>query len=498
MKIKNKLKYDKVYDFLCVELLKKFTEKELEGLTYFVDCRYFNSDNYIIKLLNILKLHILNKNNFTHDLYCNVYEKVFAEKIVGADLNRAQKKRFNNKLNLLLRLTEEFLTIEALSNNPAYRSDLLHQKILEKRQFKLFNRHVNREKKRLETQSQKDIQHYQHQHKIEKNVLDYLYLSRQLNTQDNLSELIYNIDIEYLINKLSLHITLLYLDGVSAKNYDVSSMDAMTQLIHLPQYAVHPLIRIYLLAIDLTKTQSEAIYREFLSLLNTHTASTSKKDLNGFYVAATNFCAGKIQTGRFGYVELFDLYKIMDKKNLLTEDRFIPVNKLSNVIVVGCRVGEFDWAMQMIEKYQPFIRKSVRESVYHFNIGVIAFYKKEYPTALHHFIRVEHVNLNYDINARTMMMKAHYETDQEYDERTLQIFRSTEKYFNENQQLTPRNKKAYKNFIRTLINIYRVRHRATKMKLENIKEKLERQEVNSDKKWLLEKITELADKKTSR
>jgi len=100
MIIKNELKYQKVYDFLCIELLKKFTEKELEGLTYFVGCQYFNSDKYIIKLLKILRLNILNKNNLNHKLYCNVYERVFAEKIVGEDLNPAQKKRFNNKLNL--------------------------------------------------------------------------------------------------------------------------------------------------------------------------------------------------------------------------------------------------------------------------------------------------------------------------------------------------------------------------------------------------------------
>jgi len=478
-------------NFLCVELLEKFTEKELEGLAYFTSCQYFNSDKYVAKLLNVLRLNILNENNFNHKLYCNVYEKVFAEKIVDDDLSPIQKKRFNNKLNLLLRLAEQFLTIEALRDNPAYRSDLLCQKILEKRQFKLFNRHVKRDKKRLEAQSQKDVQYYQHQYKIEKNILDYLYLNGQFNEESNLPKLIYNIDLEFIINKFNLYISLLTIQGVTSKKQDTLSMQAMAQLINLPQYTKHPHIRIYLAAIDLAKTQSKVVYHKLLLLLDSHTESISKKDLNGFYILAVNFCVRQIQTGAFNYRKLFDLFKIMDKKNLLIEDDFIPVNKLKNVVTSSCRVDEFEWAMQMIEKYQPFIEKSVRESVYHFNVGVVAFYQKNYKKALHHFVRVESVNFTYDINCRVIIMKAHYETDKDYDERTLQIFRSTEKYFNENQQLTPRNKKAYKNFIRTLINIYRVRHRATKMKLENIKEKLERQEVNSDKKWLMQKIEEL-------
>ena len=495
MSSKNEIKYDKTLNFSCIELLKKFTVKELEGLTYFVECRYFNSDNYVIKLLNTIKLHILNKNNLKHKLYCNVYEKVFLEKIVGEDLNATQKKRFNNKLNLLLRLAEEFLTVEALRDNPAHRSDLLYQKILEKRQFKLFNRHVKRERKYLESQSEKDIQYYQHHYNIEKNVLDYLYMGGQLSTQDNLPELIYNIDIKFIINKLSTYITQLYLEGVTSRNYDVSSMEATLDLINLPQYARLPLIRIYLAAIHLAKAQNVTTYRELLALLDIHTEAISRKDLNGFYVVATNFCARQIQSGRFDHSELFDLYKVMDEKNLLIENYFIPVNKLRNVIAVGCRVNEFDWAMDTIEKYQPYVEKSVRESVYHFNLGGVAFYQKDYKKALHHFVRVESVNFNYDVNCRVVIMKAHYETDQEYDERTLQIFRSTEKYFNENTILTPKNKKAYKNFIRTLINVYRVRHRATKMTLKSIKEKLERQEVNSDKKWLLEKIAALESKR---
>ncbi len=491
MTIKNEIKYSKLHDFLCIELLKKFTEKELEGLKYFVECRYFNSDKYVIKLLDVLKLHIINQNNFTHKLYCNVFEKVFSEKVEGNNLNPAQKKRFNNKLNLLLRLVEDFLTIEALHDNPAYRSDLLYQKILEKRQFKLFNRHVKREKKHLVSQLQKDIEHYRHQHSIEKNVLDYLYLTGQLNKFDNLPELTYSIDVEFIINKLSTHITQLYLEEVNAKNYDTSSINAIDTLIKLPQYAAHPLIHIYVRAIRMIKTQSETDYHELLELLYSHAASISKKDLNGFYVAATNFCAQKIQSGVFDYRELSDLYKVMDEKNILIEEGFIPVNKLKNVVVMGCRVSDFSWAIEMTEKYQPFVEKSVRESVYHFNLGMIAFYQKDYKKALYRFVRVESVNFNYDVNCRVMIMKAHYETDQEYDERTLQIFRSTEKYFNENQQLTPRNKKAYKNFIRTLINVYRVRHRATKMTLEGIKKKLEKQEVNSDKQWLMEKVEEL-------
>jgi len=475
---------------ICIELLKKFSPKEIESFTSFVESRYFNSDELVVKLLVALKEWVLDQPHFDLSSLYMVYKEVFEEKVSKASLTPRQKKQFNYKLSALLRLAERFLVVEGLEENLTYYNDLLFQKILEKQQFKLFNRHIKRYKKQLATASQKNSTHYEQQEKLEKQVLYYLLISNQLATQDNLSALIYHTDLTYLIDKLRLQSTLLYLEAVNTKKYDTSSLEAMTSLLNLPQYANHPLIQIHQEANRLTETQNEKVYNQLLVLFETHSTSITKTDLKGFYIIAANFCLRQIQKGRFDFQHLFDLYKKMDEKNLLIEANSISVDDLKTIVTAGCRVGKFDWTVQMIEKYLPFVEKSVRESVYHFNLGGMAFYQTDYPKALHHFIRVESVNFDYDINCRVIMMKTHYEVDKEYDERTVQIFRSAEKYFNQNKQLTPKNKKAYKNFIRTLINVYRIRFGATKMKLEDLKAKLEKQEVNSDKKWLMQKIEE--------
>lgn len=475
---------------ICIELLKKFSPKEIESFTSFVESRYFNSDELVVKLLFALKEWVLDQPHFDLSSLYMVYKEVFEEKVFKASLTPLQKKQFNYKLSALLRLAERFLVVEGLEENLTYYNDLLFQKILEKQQFKLFNRHIKRYKKQLATASQKNSAHYEQKEKLEKQILYYLFISNRLTTQDNLSAVIYYTDLTYLIDKLRLQSTLLYLESVNTKKYDTSSIEAITGLLKLPQYANHPLIKIHQAANQLTKTQNETVYNELLILLETHSFSITKADLKGFYVIAANFCSLQIQKGAFDFKHLFELYKTMDEKNLLIEANSISVDELKTIVIAGCRIGEFEWTLQMIEKYQPFIVKQVRESVYHFNLGVVAFYQQDYEKALHHFIRVESVNFNYDVNCRVIMMKTHYECDKEYDERTLQIFRSAEKYFNENKQLTPQNKKAYKNFIRTLINVYRIRFGATKMKLVDLKTKLEKQEVNSDKKWLMQKIEE--------
>lgn len=476
----------------CIELLNSFSEKELDGLRHLVACAYFNTDKTIVKLLDIIKQNVWRKRQFSIELQLIIYNKLFNKKNTKTVLSELEKKRLSTKMSVLTRLAEEFLKIEALKENKAYGSDLLLQKILEKQQYGLFHRQINKDKKRLESQPYKDFAYHQLQQFIEENTLNYLHRSGELLKRDNLNELMYQTDIQYFLKNLSLYMTGLFLQNITSRTYDMASIKSMFSMLDLPQYASHPLIQIYLASIDLMQQATEVHYRHLLTILHDNEAAIPKADLNGFYIAATNFCAQQIREGKFGYQESFELYQRMDEKDLLIEDGFIPIGKLKNTITAACRVGEFEWATTMTEKYKNAIKKPIRESVYRFNMGAISFYQNDYKIALHHLVRVEHINLTYDINCRNMIIKAHYETDQEYDERTLQIFRSTEKFFNENKELTPRNKKAYKNFIRTLINIYRVRHRATKMTLENIKEKLERQEVNSDKKWLMEKIGELS------
>ncbi len=475
----------------CIDLLNAFSEKELDGLRHLASCSYFNTDKTIVALLDIIKRDVWRKRQFNVELEGIIYNKLFNKKSKKNGLSALEKKQLSTKMSVLTRLAEQFLKLEALNENNAYGGDLLLQKILEKQQFSLFQRHINKNKKQLEAQLYKDFEHHRHQQFIEENTLNYLHRSGELMNRDNLNELMYHTDIQYFLKKLSLYMSALTLQNLTLRQYDMTSVGLMFLMLDLPQYASHPLVQIYRATIDLIKNGTDKNYHKLLKILHHNEAAIPRGDLNGFYIAATNFCAQQIREGKLGYKEAFELYRIMDEKDLLIEGNYIPIGKFKNTITAGCRVGQFAWASVLTEKYKNAVKKPIRESVYHFNMGAIAFYQGDYKRALHHLVRVEHINLTYNIDCRNMIIKSHYETDQEYDERTLQIFRSTEKYFNENKELTPRNKKAYKNFIRMLINIYRVRHRATKMKLENIKDKLERQEVNSDKKWLMEKIEEL-------
>jgi len=408
-------------------------------------------------------------------------------------VNAKQKGVLDAIMGKLTALVKKFFAVEVLEENKIYYNMLLCDKLAEKQHFRALERSLNKEQKQLKTLQQQGIDYHFYEYQLEMARLNLLYRQGTILKADNLPELIHSFDTHYLIQKLDFQATALSFMGVSAqKKYDFEVFDATRPLLELGQYATHPLIQTYVTAIRMMQTREQVAYDDLLGLLNEFEAQIPSDNLRDFYKIAGIFCARRIREGKPEYHRhTFDLYKIMEQKNLLREGDFIPIAKLKNIISISCHVGEFDWAAEVLEMNKPFIRKPVRESVYQFNMGAIAFYKKNYHQAISHFIRVDKVDTNYDVNCRVQILKAYYELDEDYDERTMQQFRSTKRFIRENKSLKINGKQGWENFVSAATNLYKVRHRYGKITVERVQHQIDKFKSINDKRWLLEKMEEL-------
>jgi len=118
--------------------------------------------------------------------------------------------------------------------------------------------------------------------------------------------------------------------------------------------------------------------------------------------------------------------------------------------MIACRVEAYEWALEMNEYYQQYVLKAIRHSVYHFNMGTIAFHQKDFDIAHSHFIQVEKFDLTFYTNARVLMLKCLYEKGGDYSEHMMTALRSAEKYFKEHPRLASIRKTSYKNYIQIL------------------------------------------------
>lgn len=490
MEIKSKI----AKPIILIGLLQAFTTNELDQFIRFVESSYFNTDQRVTKLLKILKTIVITNQFFDEKKQLGTYQEIFPEEIIQERiLNKKQKKVLSVKLSLLTKLAKKFLIIEGLKENPACESKLLNQKLLEKKQLSLLNKHSKTLSSELEKQKEKGIDYYAHTFQIEKGKMDYLFQKGLITKENNFSQLLESLDLFYLLNSLEIQSSIQsVLNLTQNRKVTYGNTEIVDMLTSIPKYNTHPLVELYLATIQILKSYTETSYVKFLDLLMHHTAFIPKNYLIDFYNVACNFCALQIRKGRVDYFnKVFELYQMMDVEDILLDKNNIQVIKLKNIITTSCHIRKFDWATKIINKYISFVKKEERESVYHLNIGGIEFYKSNYKKAISHLIRVDKINLVCDLDCRILLLKSYYVMDLKYDERTMQIFRSANRFLDTQQGMSISLKKSYKNFIQILINLYRVRHKVGKRTLVGVQNKLEKMDFVSDKKWLLEKMDSL-------
>lgn len=481
---------------ILMELLHGLSKDEMKKIECFIQNKYFNTDNVVVELYAYLKKDIKKWNKeyiLNDDAKLQIYRHILPNKTISASLNDKQKAYLTAKMSLLTTAIKQFLTIEALQEDDTFQYILLHRKLLAKKQFYTLEKSIKKQKKALERRQKKGSDYYFETSQTELIILDFLYQQGKIFKQDNLPELMESFDTYYLIKQLDFHLTALSLMGASSsKSYNFERFDIISSLIELPQYANHPLIKSYQLAIDMMQNNSPSAYNELRALIQDNLTIIPKNNLIDFYKLATSFCARRTKEGKEEYYRhRFEMYKIMAREDLLMDNNFIPISFLKNIIGAACRVGEFDWARDVLEKYHTFIRAKVREQSYHFNCAVIEFHQKNYKQVIHHCIRVHRVNPAYDINCRMIELKAYYELDEEYSESTIQGFDTTMQTVRSQKRLSNQDKKAWGNFLNIAKGLYKIKHQSGKTTRENLQKKLDAFETINDKGWLLEKIEEL-------
>jgi len=480
--------------YLIVELLESFSAKELRGLQKIVSCSYFNTDRYVIKLLEVLIKKVLHQTDINQLIQLRLYNQVFSDlPAAKKELNQKQKAILRSKISSLTRLAERFISIEALEQSDQHQYDIKLNALLDKKQYRLFNKHLKKaENLAIEKQEKNNESDFKYQ--VEVNKFRWLYETGLLIKNDNINEIIEILDIDYLSKRMNFTINALQLRTRKPKNnYDLK----VVQLIDNEVFEEHlkgayPYLKLQMASIQLSLHETGEALTKLLGLLETNETFISREELIGYYTIALNFCTMMTRKGELQYLKNhFDIFKKMDKKKLLTIDELMPLQGMKNIVLIGCKAGEFEWVHYIIEKYTPYVNASYRMDVQKFNLGYLAFQQCNYEQAINHLLEVNNFQKSYDIDKRMLILKSYYELEKHYSEPTAQLFRSIEAFVMNNKQYTDIDKKVYKTTIRIFYNLYRYKHKVGKITLDTMTEKIEQAEYIASKTWLLEKIEEL-------
>jgi len=481
----------------CYFALSLFNKKELQELEDFVQSPFFNKDKSIIRLYQWLKKHF--ERNKPHPLTKRIaYIKTFPDRRKPTDpMSLHESRAINNVLSKLTKLIFRFLKWKAIEKNEAYNDHLLLQSFLDRNATDLFRLHLTQIYPLSNTSTRISPSAYYNNFLLEYDYSRWNLLQKSnVQKKDNLQAVSDNLSLYYLTTQFQLSFEMLIMRMAYKTDYDLDFLDALFTITELPRFKNNALVKIYKIAVLMFKEDDSQHFNQLKKLLLVHDKNIAAQAQNDLYILATNFCTTRIIKGEAEYLEeLFRLYQTMAEKNLLAEGEYIPVDKMKNIISVGCKLEYFDWTRQLIENSKDLIVPRFRDSVYHFGIGVIHFYQNNLKEAIGHLIRVEDIDINYHLSGKIVMMKAYYDLDEDYSERTEQIFKSFIAYIKQNKIISASYKESYTNFTKTLVGLYRIKHQVGKRSLEVVENRLNTYTRTSDKKWLLEKIAILKNRR---
>jgi len=250
------------------------------------------------------------------------------------------------------------------------------------------------------------------------------------------------------------------------------------------------LIHFYYLNLLLLVTPNiETHFYELKELLKNKANRIEKNVLGSFYIMATNYCNRKVKEGvTYFHNEVFDLYLLMLEQKLMHKGKYVRKEFIKNLVTVGLQAGKKKWSQQFIEDIQKNTIPEYRDSVYAFNKGLWYFYQQDYGHALQMLLKVENIDVFYNLDCRGLLLKCYYELQE-----TDALFSLSDAFrkFVQQQKIAPVQKKAYLNFSSQTVKLYKVKLHPNKSLDAATKQKLLELEPINNQKWLLEKAEEL-------
>lgn len=464
------------------QILSKLDKVRRNRLRKFVLSPYFNANKSLVALFDLFNAHI------NHDKKSVEMTKEYCWKAIFP--NEAFKDTQFRKLNSdLVKLVETFLSQEVYERNTLLQTTHLLEAIHQDKLETIFG---NLEKSVRELSVREpfrgsDFYYLQYQLELKYFILSNAETKRE--TPSNAPDIIKNLDNFYLAEKLrwycAVSIRKKYVEEEDSQIY----IDDIIQFIQRGNYSEVPPVAIFYQAYLMYATQKEEDYRKLRALVNQYADLFPAKIIEEIYSHIINYCVEQSNQGNSAYLkEMYSVYKEMLGRRVFGEDEseFSPWH-YKNIVTIGLRLGEIDWAEQFVHTYGRRLPEAFRETGITYNLAVINFYRGNYDEVLRLFQKVEFQDVAYSLGSRNMMMCIYYEQD-DYDA-LYYLIKNFKIYLNRHKEVGETRKMQCLNQMKYLKKMMSLNIK-DKEAIKTLREEIEATQLFANKNWLLKKMDE--------
>ncbi len=462
-------------------LLKHLSSEEFKGLKQAVYTPFFNSNKRLPLLYEALRPDFPNFEDTLE--YC---QKLFKKVYPGEVFDKAKQQKI---FTAFTRVIEEYLLFSDLRKEDLELKKLKVRLYAKRQMLPYFERETNSLAAVLEASPFRDLEHYEKEIFLH-NALYFNPLKDKYDLKDqSLNKLTDALDHYFVLAKMRYGISVKSRERILAKPGIWRFNEAMEKETHFMSDSIlFQLYRYAFLMLSEDKTFSFEAYETLLF----ENIDQFRSDSRILFFAGLNYVVRQVNRGVSAFSrKAFEWYLFGLEKGLLLENGLLTEVTFGNIVIYGCREGEFEWTKNFMEQYSQYLKETYRQDILMFNLSLWNFYQQKFDDVLSIFFNY-HFSTAYIPKARLITIRTLFE-----------LFLINQDYF----ELLISNIKAYESFILRdekfnskkwipHLNCIKIIRRSTKMILDfESGEKVHQWMSNEiakrknvvSKKWLLEK-----------
>jgi parvulin-like peptidyl-prolyl isomerase len=474
-------------------ILERFDKYEQNRLKKFLTSPYFNRNEALVMLYDLLVGHINEKPQGKSQTAkpepelekTELWEKIYPGESYDDVL-------FRKNCSDLLKLIEDFLAQQVYEENPINQATFLIEAVAKKKLDKLYNSTMKSARRLTEQQPYRTASYYLAQYQVEKNYFDILGLEHDRTTKKNEEEILNNLDRFFIAEKLRIACSVMSQKILVSHEYNLLLMEDIVAEINRQGFEdVPPIAVYYQIFLSYTDSENTNHYFKLMNILEKFGDTFPRIEAEFIYQAALNYCVKKLNQGSRQFLEeYFNVFVILLEKELLLKDGELSPWHFRNIVVIALRLGNTDWTQNFIDKYKKYLPDNMRDNAVSFNLAQLYFSQKKYDNVIELLRNVEYEDFSYNLNSKTMLMSTYYEIDE--IEPLYSLMDSFRTYLNRHKDFPASRRVHYTNLIKFTKQITKI-IAGDKKSIDKIRKEIDEAEPKgiANITWLREKIAEL-------
>lgn len=472
-------------------LLSTFSVNDLMRFEKYMHSPYFNESEELSRLYKLIVekiIHIYKNND-------NVIDTAAEKQMLWQHLYGVQPYNDGQLRRLLSELTQyalHFLTLEYAQKEAIYLKVLTLSVLKDVELEAHFYGTLRQAEALQEKLGVRNNEFHLYQYWMDER--QYQYMERKERNPEMFKNLVkadYHLDCYYIGQKLKNYCAWLDYQKFFSIESSLSLPAGFLDWIQENYYLEEPIVKGYFLLTQLLLfPENDLNYYNFKNFLNDKEIQIDNVNEKLFYIFLINYCIDKkINVGKKEFFfELFLIYKIILKKELLLYKNIFPSQDYKTIITVGLQVKEFEWTETFIQNYTPKLPPEERENALTYNLAKVYFAQQQYKKVIEQLREVEYDNLTYALGGKLMLLKTYYELNEYLAlDSLIDSFRV---YLRRNQTISKDVRQQYLNVLRFIKKLSNVRP-GDRAAITKIEQQIQECKNLADKGWIVSKVEEL-------